>query len=345
LPDARSLEAGRRAAEFLRAGGATDLVLVLVSGGASALAVLPRASLSLDALRATTDLLLRAGAPIGELNTVRKHLDLLKGGGLVRLAAPARLVVLLLSDVVGDDPSVIASGLTVPDPTTYADAMEVLARRGLRDSAPPAVREVLARGARGEEPETLKPGEALARLASTAVIARGATAVEAAAARAAALGFTPHVLGTGVEGEARAVGRAMAELLGATAQGRGPVRPPAALLWAGETTVTVRGHGRGGRNQEVALAAARALADIPGVCLAALGTDGTDGPTDAAGALVDGSTAGRARAAGLDLERALAENDAYPVLDALGALIRTGPTGTHVNDLGIALAAGAGGRA
>jgi hydroxypyruvate reductase len=337
LPDEQSAAAGQAIADFLAGGCDEDLVLVLLSGGASALAVRPRTPLVVDDLRRTTDLLLRAGAPIEELNVVRKHLDELKGGGLVRLAAPARIRALALSDVIGDDPTLIASGPAVPDPSTFADALAVLARRDALGAAPPAVRALLAGGARGEEPETLKPDDPLARLATTTVIANGAMALDAAAERARELGYVPRILGTGIAGEARAVGRAIAAEVRALTGRRRRGTLPIALLWAGETTVTVTGAGRGGRNQELALATARGIDGIPDVCVAVLGTDGTDGPTDAAGGLVDGETAARARATGVDLEAALADNDSYTALDALGALIRTGPTGTHVNDIGVAL--------
>jgi len=337
LPDERSVAAGQAIADFLAAGRSTDLILLLLSGGASALATWPRPPLTLDDLRRTTDLLLRAGAPIGELNVVRKHLDRLKGGGLVQLAAPARVRALALSDVIGDDPSLIGSGPAVPDPSTFGDAVAVLERRNLLGAVPRAVRDSLARGARGEETETLKPNDPLAGLAATSVVAGGAMALDAAAERARHLGFLPRILGTAIEGEARAVGRAIAAEVRALAGRRRRASPPIALLWAGETTVTVTGDGLGGRNQELALAAALALDGLTDVCVAALGTDGTDGPTDAAGGLVDGSTAARARSAGVDLETALARNDSYHALDALGALIRTGPTGTHVNDIGVAL--------
>ena len=335
LPDARSVSAGRRIARFLKGAQPEDLLLVLLSGGASALATWPRPPLNVQDMQRTTDLLLRAGAPIHELNVVRKHLDRLKGGGLLRFTAPARLRVLALSDVVGDDPALIGSGPAVPDPSTFGDAVAILDQRRLLHAVPPAVRALLERGVRGEEPETLKPGDPLAERAVTTVIAGGTVALAAAATRSAELGFMPSVLGTAIEGEAREVGRAIAAEVRTMADKASP--SPMALLWAGETTVSVTGNGMGGRNQELALAAALTLDGVPGVCLAALGTDGTDGPTDAAGAVVDGGTAARARSAGVDLDAALTGNDSYRALGDLGALIRTGPTGTNVNDIGVAL--------
>lgn len=342
VPDARSLAAGERISAFLRGGRPGDLVLLLVSGGASALAVSPRPPLTLADLQEVTDLLLRSGATIHELNVVRKHLDLLKGGGLLKQAAPARVAALLLSDVVGDSPATIGSGPAVPDPSTFADAMEVLDRRDLRACAPARVLDLLARGMKGEEPETLKPEDPLAALATTDILARGADAVDAAAAQAAGLGFRTLVLTTRLEGEARVVGRELAAMVHGVSTRGDPISPPAALLWGGETTVRVRGDGLGGRNQELALAAALAIAGLEEVCLAAIGTDGTDGPTEAAGGIVDGETALRARTQGIDLEAALARNDSYHALAALGDLVVTGPTGTHVNDLGFALVRGRG---
>jgi hydroxypyruvate reductase len=340
LPDERSVIAGREVARFLAGGRPEDLVLLLLSGGASALAILPRPPLTLADLRQVTDLLLRSGATIHELSIVRKHLDRIKGGGLLALAAPARVLVLLLSDVVGDSSAVIGGGPAAADPTTFAEAQAVLAARGVWEDMPAAVRALIARGVAGLEPETLKPADPRAALAKHTMLANGTMAAEAAAARAAALGFAPVILGTAIEGEAREVARRISATVREAALHGRPAPPPVALVWAGETTVTVRGAGSGGRNQELALAAALELDGLPDVVLAAIGTDGTDGPTDAAGGVVDGETAARARALGLDLRAALARNDAYPTLAAVGGLIRTGPTRTHVNDLGIALVGG-----
>jgi hydroxypyruvate reductase len=337
LPDERSLEAGARIARFLSGAAAGDLLLLLLSGGASALAVLLRPPLTLDDLKEITRLLMHSGATIQELNAVRKHLDLLKGGGLLRLAAPARIAGLLLSDVVGDALDTIASGPAVPDPSTFGDARDVLARRGLLERAPRRVIDLLDRGMRGEIPETVKPGDPLAGAATIDILARGKDAVTAAAAAAESLGFHPHLLGTEIEGEAREVGRWVAAIVRQVAMGELRLPLPAALLWGGETTVTVHGGGQGGRNQELALAAAIDLSGLEDVCLVAIGTDGTDGPTDAAGGIVDGETAGRARARNIDLASALAANDSYNALAPLDALVITKPTGTHVNDLGIAL--------
>ncbi len=314
-----------------------DVVLALLSGGASALLADPAEPISLSELQATTGLLLRSGASIVELNAVRKHLSRLKGGQLARLAAPATVVSLILSDVVGDPLDVIASGPTAPDPTTFADAWSVVERRGLAQDLPAPVRQRLRGGADGRLPETPKPGDPLFRRVHNVLVGSNRLAALAAVGEARALGYTTLLLSTFVEGEAREVARVAAALgRGVLAHGD-PVPPPACLVFGGETTVTVRGSGRGGRNQELALAAALALEGLEGVSVMALATDGSDGPTDSSGAMVDGATAGAIRAAGLDPAAALAENDAYPALEAAGAQLRTGPTGTNVNDLTVVL--------
>ena len=333
LPDAAGAAAASEMLALVSGLRATDLVICLLSGGGSALLPLPRVGLSLDDKIRTTDLLLRSGADITEINTIRKHLSQIKGGQLARAAFPARLVTLVVSDIVGSPLDAIASGPTVPDTTTYADALAILAKYGLTDRVPPAVRATLRRGAEGGEPETPKPGDPAFARSHVTIVADNATAAQAAVAEAARLGFHALLLSTYIEGEAREVGKALAGIareVGATGH---PVGRPACIVAGGETTVTVTGHGRGGRNQEVALGAARALAGLRGTLLVSFATDGTDGPTDAAGAVADGTTLARARARGLDPVRHLAENDAYPLLAAVGDLIRIGPTNTNVNDL------------
>ena len=310
-----------------------DLVLVLLSGGASALLPAPAEGLTLEDLQATTTLLLRSGATIVELNAVRKHLSRLKGGQLARLAAPAPVAALILSDVVGDPLDVIASGPTTPDPTTYADAWRILERYKLLLRVPEAVQRHLAAGVAGKLPETPKSDDPCFAQVQNHVIASNRAAAQAAAQAATESGYRALLLSTFVEGEAREVAKVAVALMRSVRQHGDPFPPPACLLWGGETTVTVRGSGTGGRNQELALAAALALDGLPHAALMALATDGTDGPTDAAGAVVDGETAARARVLGLDLHTALDNNDAYPALDAVDALLRTGPTGTNVNDL------------
>jgi len=329
---------GARAARSLAASlGEDDVLLCLLSGGGSALMTLPSETLRLADVGATTAALLRAGATIGELNAVRKHLDALKGGRLAAAAASARIVTLVLSDVIGDPLDVIASGPTVPDPTTFADALAVLEGRGILPAVPEAVRVHLESGARGELEETPKPGHPCFARATAAVVGDNALAAEAALAEARRRGYRTVLLTTRLTGEAREAGRVLGSLARAVRRGGRPVAAPACLLAAGETTVTVRGGGRGGRNQEVALGAALALAGMDGVLVAAYGTDGVDGPTDAAGAMAVGDTVKRARVLGRDPAAALADNDAYPFFEALGDLIRTGPTGTNVMDLVLVL--------
>lgn len=337
LPGPDGEAAARRLVELLRGAGERDLVVCLVSGGGSALLPLPAEGLTLQDKVSTTDLLLRSGAAIAEVNTVRKHLSALKGGWMARAAYPAHVVALVVSDVVGDRLDAIASGPLSPDPTTYADALAVLARYGLLHRVPGRVREHLERGAAGELPETPKPGDPVFERVTVRVVASVAHAVEAAAGEAARRGYQVAVLTASLEGEAREVGRVTAALAREEVQRDRPVPRPACLLLGGETTVTVQGTGRGGRNQELALAAALGVEGLEGVLVAAFATDGRDGPTDAAGAFADGETASRARAAGLDPRRHLAENDSYTFFHALGDLIRTGPTGTNVNDLVLVL--------
>lgn len=340
VPDEAGLAGAAALLDLLDDGHEDDLVVLCLSGGASALLPAPADGLTLADVAATTGLLLRSGAPIEELNAVRKHLSRLSGGQLARRAAPASVLVLVLSDVVGDPLDVIASGPAVPDPTTFAEARAVLARRGVIERVPPAVRERFERGCAGFVPETPKPGDPVFERVVTRLVASNRLAAEAAAAEAERLGWRALLLTTFVEGEAREAARFAVALARGVKAHSHPVRPPACLVWGGETTVTVRGRGKGGRNQELALAAAIALEGVPGVTLMALATDGTDGPTDAAGAIVDGETARRAREAGLDPLAALDANDSYPLLDRVGALMRTGPTGTNVNDLLVLLVEG-----
>jgi glycerate-2-kinase len=331
-------EAGAAAAgEILRIAaslGREDLLLALLSGGGSALLGAPAEGLTLDDLRATTALLLASGATIGETNAVRKHLSLIAGGRLAQRSGAAALIGFAISDVPGDRLDTIASGPTVPDPTTFADALAALARVAVLERVPPAVRARLEAGARGELPETAKPGDPAFARARTMVIGSSGTALEAAARLAESLGYRAVVRRDSLRGEAREAGRALAATL-LDARGRG--EKGLCLLAGGETTVRVRGPGRGGRNQEVALGAALALGGARGIALLAAASDGEDGPTDAAGAYVDGATAAAARRAGVDLEAVLARNDAYLALERLGALVRTGATGTNVMDLAIGI--------
>jgi glycerate 2-kinase len=326
VPDARGERAAGGLLALATSAGERDLVLFLVSGGGSALTPAPASPVTLAEKQAVTRALLEAGATIGELNAVRKHLSRLKGGQLARTAAPAAVLTLVLSDVIGDPLDVIASGPTAPDPTTFGRALDVLRERGVLAAAPATVRERLTAGARGAIAETPKPGDPLFRRVANAVIGNNALIATAAVERARALGYRPQLLTRELQGEARSVAGQLVELARS-------LPPPACVIASGETTVTVRGRGRGGRCQEFALAAALLVESEPGITVLAAGTDGTDGPTDAAGAIVDGSTVERARRAGLDARVALDDNDAYHVLRATGDLIVSGPTNTNLLDL------------
>lgn len=333
IPDAAGVAATQSIASLLEGADERDLVVCLISGGGSALLTLPVAGVSLDDLRQTTDALLRSGATINEINTLRKHMDRVKGGGLAGLAAPASVATLVLSDVVGNPLDAIASGPTVPDTTTWADVAGVLDRYGLWDAIPLSVRGRVAAGQRGDLADTPKQGAALFERTHTEIVASNLVACRAAALAAQRLGLPSLILSTYVEGEAREVAKVLAGVLREVPASGNPLPRPCCLIAGGETTVTVRGTGKGGRNQELALAAAWSLRGLPDVLLASIGTDGNDGPTDAAGAWVDGTTLDRAAAAGLDAARHLADNDAYPFFERLGDLVCTGPTNTNVNDL------------
>lgn len=333
IPDEAGVTATQAIVDLLRNLTADDLVLCLISGGGSALMPLPVPGVSLADLQALTDALLRSGAPIQALNAVRKHLSQVAGGQLARLAHPATVVSLIVSDVVGSPLDVIASGPTVADESTFEQAWQVLERYGVLEHTAASIRQHLQRGLSGEIPDTPKPGDpALARVHNV-IITDNAHAAEAAVQKALSLGFNTLLLTTYLEGEAREVGRVLAALAREIAWRGHPLPPPACLIAGGETTVTVRGHGKGGRNQEVALSAALAIQGLPQVVIASLATDGTDGPTDAAGGLVDGETVARGEAAGADALAALKNNDAYTFLQHAGALLMTGPTNTNVNDL------------
>jgi len=332
VPDARGLAASARLLEVARSAGEGDLVLFLVSGGGSALTLAPAPPITLAEKQEVTRLLLASGAAIGELNAVRKHLSAFKGGQLARAAAPAAVLTLALSDVIGDPLDVIASGPTAPDPTTFADALEVLARRGLSGRVPPSVARRLEAGRAGEIQETPKPGDPLFERVANVVIGNNALVTDAAAATARRLGYRTDLATRELQGEARDVAREF------VARAR-RLPPPACLIAGGETTVTVRGPGKGGRCQEFALAAALELEPTDRITILAAGTDGTDGPTDATGAIVDAGSIARGSAAGADARRALADNDAYRFLRASDDLLVSGPTRTNLLDLYVAVSA------
>ena len=333
VPDARGALAAGRIMDLLGKAGKSDLVLCLISGGGSALLTSPASGLSLEDLQHLTALLMRCGADIREINTLRKHLEQAKGGNLRRLAHPAQLVTLVLSDVIGDPLDVIASGPTYPDPTTYQDAYRVLERNNLLEEVHATIRQRLERGLAGELPETPKPGDSLFAGAQYEVIGNNLQAAQAAQEQARSEGLEALLLTTSLQGEARHAGGFLATVARQVSLSGQPTARPACLIAGGETTVTLQGEGLGGRNQEVALGAVDDLAGLPNTLLVTLATDGGDGPTDAAGAVASGETLQQARALGLDPQAFLRRNDSYAFFEQLGGLIKTGPTLTNVNDL------------
>jgi hydroxypyruvate reductase len=338
IPDERAIRATERMIELLEQAGPDDLVICVISGGGSALMIAPVAGVTLNDKRRLTNAMLRSGATINEINVVRKHLSRVKGGGLARLAAPATVVSLVLSDVLGDPLDVIASGPTVPDTSTYVEAWEILERYDLIPDLPPAIAQHLQEGLAGRVPETPKPGDPAFDTVQNVIVASNAHAVAAAVEQARRDGLNTLLLSTFIEGEARVVARVFSAIGRQIQRTNQPIPRPAVIIAGGETTVTVKGQGRGGRNQEFALAAAIHLDGVDDVTIMAFATDGTDGPTSAAGAIVDGSTAERARALGLDPRQCLADNDSHTFFQKLGDLLVTGPTNTNVDDLYVIIA-------
>ena len=326
LPDERSLFAGEQIVNFCKGATETDLVICLISGGGSSLITYPKKGVSLADLQYLTNLLLRCSASIYEINTLRRHLDLIKGGGLVRFTTPAQVISLILSDVVGDPLEAIASGLTAPDPTTSSDALNIITRYGLLSSIPQPILSAI-------ENETLKPGDPLFDRVHNFIIGNNSMSAQAALAQAQKEGFHTILLTTSLQGEASLTGSSLASTLRQTVFDSHSVSRPACLVAGGETTVTIRGDGCGGRNQELALGAVISLAGLNEVMLVSLATDGEDGSTDAAGAIVTGDSRTRAAAMGLDVCDHLDRNDSYTFFHGLGDLLKIGPTGTNVNDL------------
>jgi glycerate-2-kinase len=312
-----------------------DLVFCLISGGGSSLMPQPRGGISLEDKRKVTDALLKCGATITEINTIRKHISELKGGWLAKEAYPATVVNLILSDVVGDPLDFIASGPTVPDTTTFHDATEILKRYELWSEVPSSVRKVLSDGEKGLIPETPKPGDKVFKKVHNIIVGNNFTASEAAYETLRKAKINTLLLTTTLEGQAKDVGTVLASMAKEIAASGNPVCKPAALVAGGETTVTVVGKGKGGRNQEIALGAALRIDKMNGVVVASVSTDGVDGPTDAAGALVDGRTLQRAHDAGLKPREYLVNNDSYVFFSKLGDLVFTGPTGTNVCDVAV----------
>lgn len=338
VPDARGVEATAAILALLADTQPEDLVIVLISGGGSALLPAPVAGTDLGEKQVVTRELIKCGATIEEINMVRKHCSGVKGGQLARAIQPASCLTLVLSDVIGDRLDAIASGPTAPDPSTFHDALEVLRRHGLRDRIPASIGRHLERGRSGEVPETPKPGDVCFERVRHLIVGNNFQALLAGRDRAASLGLRTLFLTSTLQGESREVARALAAFLLEMRRTGHPVAPPACLLLGGETTVTVRGRGKGGRNQELALAVALVIAGEEDLVIFSAGTDGIDGPTDAAGAVADGETCWRAQQAGLDPLRALEQNDSYHVFHGLGDLIKTGPTLTNVMDITLLLA-------
>jgi hydroxypyruvate reductase len=333
-PDAAGVAAGERILKLAQSAGSDDLVIALLSGGGSALLVAPAPTLTLADVQAMTDALLASGATIHEVNCLRKHCETLKGGQLARAVAPATLITLALSDVVGSPLDVIASGPTVPDATTWADAWAIVRRFDLEEKLPAPILTRLQAGRAGEIADTPKVDDPAFATTQTLIVADNRVAAQAAAARAQTLGYQAMLLTTYLEGEAAQIAK-VAVALGREILAHGePLPPPACLILGGETTVTLgKEPGKGGRNQELALAAAIALAGEQEITLVSLATDGSDGPTDSAGGIADGGTLARGREMGLDAEESLRGHNAYPYLQATHDLLLTGPTQTHVNDL------------
>lgn len=337
VPDAAGVAGAQRQLEILEGLDSDALVLCLFSGGGSALLPAPADGLSLAEKQETTRLLLACGATIDEINALRKHLSSVKGGLLARAAAPARVLALMLSDVIGDPLDTIASGPTSPDPTTFSYCLELVDRYDLRPQLPTTVRQRLENGSNGLLAETPKTGDPCFAATENIVIGNSSLAIDAATQKARDLGYEVLVLTSRLQGEAREAAVTLTAIAQEIASANRPVTRPACVITGGETTVTLRGDGKGGRNQELALSAALHLDGWPAITLLSGGTDGTDGPTDAAGAIVDGHTLTSARKQGLEARDFLARNDSYNFFHALNDLVITGPTGTNVMDLQILL--------
>jgi len=337
LPDAAGLRGARAMITLLKQSGPEDLSLFLTSGGCSALLPSPTPPITLKEKQRLTTLLLRSGATIQEINTVRKHISGTKGGHLAKLAYPATVINLIISDVVGDPLDSIGSGPYVPDPSTFQEAWGVLDKYRLLKAAPQGIVNHLKAGIQRQVEETPKPGAPCFRKVRNFILARNRSALAASATRAGAFGFTPLVLTSQVQGEARELAKFYGALAKEIHLSGHPVNPPACLIAGGEPTVNVRGKGFGGRNLELALAVAREIKGLPKTVFLSAGTDGTDGPTEAAGAMVDGRTWGRAVKKGVSPEKKLENNDSYHFFQDAGGLVITGPTGTNVMDVHILL--------
>jgi glycerate-2-kinase len=335
VPDQAGVEGTRRMLKIAEDAEKNDMIICLFSGGGSSLMPLPRGDVSLEDKKEITKALLKSGATINEINTVRKHISDFKGGWLAKKAYPATILNLILSDVVGDPLDFIASGPTVPDSTSFDDAVKVLQKYNLWEKAPDSVRKVLSTGKKGLIPETPKAGDRVFKKVTNVVVGNNRYSSQAACENLRSSGLNTLLLTATLEGEARQVGIILASTAREVLASGNPVKKPAGIIAGGETTVIVTGKGKGGRNQEIPLAAASRLADSNGVAIASLSTDGIDGPTDAAGAVADGKTLERAMKVGMHPDNYLADNDSYPFFSKLGDLIFTGSTGTNVNDISV----------
>ena len=337
VPDEAGYKGALECAGILQRSGNKDLLFFLISGGGSALFPYPVEGLTLADIKKTTALLLEAGADIQEINTLRKHLSRVKGGRSAQLAYPATLITLILSDVIGDKLDSIASGPTVPDTSTFADCMNIVEKYNIKDKLPSEVIAIFEKGTYGEIEETPKPGDSVFEKTYNLVIGNNLLALKAAQKKAEKLGYNSLILSSSVEGETRDAAKFHAAIAKEILNSGNPIKPPACVLSGGESTVTIRGHGKGGRNQEFVLAAAIGIAGMKNTAILSCGTDGTDGPTDAAGAIADGTTVTRAVNLGIDPAHYLKTNDSYHFFKRLNDLIITGPTYTNVMDLRIIL--------
>ncbi|HOO72365.1 MAG TPA: glycerate kinase [Spirochaetota bacterium] len=335
VPDGNGVAASGGIMEILESAGADDLVISLISGGGSALLPYPASGITLEEKRKTTQLLLESGATIHEINALRKHLSRVKGGNMARAAFPATVINLMISDVVGDNMDVIASGPFVPDRSTFADALGVIDRYSLRERVPESVTGHLLKGTGGEIPENPAPGSDIFTRVTNSIVASNILACEAAKAEAEKRGYKTLILSSLIEGDTAATAFWHSRIAREIMQSGNPLPPPACIISGGETTVQVRGNGLGGRNMEYALQAAAYISGLDRVLMASIGTDGTDGPTDAAGAVAWGHTCEKAASQGLDPEDYMKNNDSYHFFEKIGGLIKTGPTNTNVMDIRI----------
>ncbi len=335
IPNERSIFAAEEIIRFSKRLTANDLVICLISGGGSALVTKPAERVSLNAIQNLTSQLLRCGASINEINTIRKHMDVIKGGGLLSFLYPAQVVTLILSDVMGDDLSMIASGPTAPDPTTYQDAMDILIKYSITKSIDESILDHLTSGIKGIIPETLKENDPRFTQVKNIIIGNNHTAILAAKETACGLGYNCQIITQPFIGNTYDVGKEITKIIKASLINRKITKIPLCIIGGGESTVDVKGRGLGGRNQEVALYSAVQIDGIEDVCVATLATDGEDGPTDAAGAIITGKTVKSAKTLGMDATRYLSNNDSYNFFVKVGGLIKTGSTGTNVNDLNI----------